>query len=249
MTRIIAVMLAKGGVGKTTTSVSLAAGLANAGRRVLLIDTDTQGQVCHALGVDTKHGLYELVEEGVAPGDVLLEARSNLYVLAGGRQLAMLERAISRKDFRPESTLSNALTPLNEYFDYVIIDTAPAWGTLAVNVLTYAEELLCPVTLETLAVQGLIDFLERVQPIIQHTGSKLSYVLPTMLDRRFSQTREIMEQLQEHFGSLLCEPIRANIRLSEAPAHGQHIFEYEPKSRGAADYKQLTQRVINDEQA
>lgn len=249
MTRIIAVMLAKGGVGKTTTAVSLSVGLVNAGRRVLIIDTDTQGQVCHALGINSAHGLYELVEEKRPPRDVLVEARPNLYVLPGGRQLAMLERTIARKDFRAEHTLTDALKPMNEFFDYVIVDTAPAWGTLAVNVLTYAEELLCPVTLEMLAVQGLIDFLERVKPIIQHTGSRLSYVLPTMLDRRFSQTSEILEHLQGHFGDLLCQPIRSNVRLSEAPAHGQHIFEFAPRSKGSTDYIQLTERVINDEQA
>ena len=249
MARIIAVALAKGGVGKTTTAVNLAAGLARAGRRVLVVDTDTQGQVAHALGVTADVGLYEFVKGDATAADVLVEARPNLYVMGGGRNLALLEKEITLKQFRVEWALHDALSPLDSYFNYVIVDTAPAWGVLAINTFAYANELLCPVTLEMLAVKGLIDFLDRVNPIIQATGAELRYVLPTMQDRRLAQTGEILSQLQSTFGEMLCEPIRSNVRLSEAGGHGQHIFEYAPDSKGAADYKKLTERILADEQA
>lgn len=247
MTRIIATALAKGGVGKTTTSVNLAAGLAQHGKRVLVIDTDTQGQVSHALGISPTKGLYEYVQGEATAGETLVEARDNLFVLAGGRNLALLEKEVTIKQFRIEWVLHDALSPLNEYFNYIIIDTPPAWGVLAVNTFAYAQELLCPVTLEMLAVKGLIDFIDRVGPIIASTGAELRYVLPTMQDRRVAQTGEILEDLQSTFGARLCAPIRENVRLSEAGGHGQHIFEYAPTSNGANDYRKLTERILADE--
>lgn len=247
MARILAISLSKGGVGKTTTAVNLAAGLVQAGKRVLLIDTDTQGQVGNALGITADEGLYELVMGEAQPRDVLLEVRQNLFVLTGGEALARLKRTISQAEFEGEYTLAQALAPLEAYFDYIIFDTAPSWDVLNVNVLFYAREVLCPVTLEILAVQGLFDFLKRVTSIGERSGVELKYVLPTALDRRVAQTDEIYSQLQDRFNSRLCEPIRYNIRLSEAPAHGQHIFEYAPGSNGAADYLTLTERILDDE--
>lgn len=246
MARILAISLSKGGVGKTTTAVNLAAALATAGRRILLIDTDTQGQITKALGITPSFGLADFVE-GRDVRECLDKARDNLFVLAGGRSLSALERLIARKDFRPESTIADAMAPLDAHFDYILLDTAPSWGALAVNVLVYARELLCPIQLEPLAVAGLLDFIERAQPIFSRMGGELRYVLPTMLDRRVNQTAEILSQVETAFGARVCQPIRANIRLSETAGHGQTIFEYAPNSRGAADYLQLAQRVMNDE--
>lgn len=247
MTRIIAIALAKGGVGKTTTAVNLSAALANAGRRVLLIDTDTQNQAARSLGVNAGHGLFEYVNGDVPVGEALVEARPNLYVLGGGQSVARLKRQFSQAEFEVERQLAHALAPLNEYFHYIIVDNSPGWDTLAVNVLFYAQEALCPVTLETLAVQGLFDYTERISRIGDISGIQLRYVLPTMLDRRYAQTSEILGQLRDYFGALLCDPIRSNVRLSEAPAHGQHIFEYDSRSKGAEDYEHLAQRILQDE--
>ncbi|MGB1250710.1 MAG: leucine-rich repeat domain-containing protein [Candidatus Promineifilaceae bacterium] len=132
-------------------------------------------------------------------------------------------------------------------YENIIIDNSPGWDTLAVNVLFFAKEVLCPVTLETLAVQGLIDYVNRVERIGRSSGVKLAYVLPTMLDRRLAQTPEIHNQLKQQFGNILCEPVRSNVRLSEAPAFGETIFEYAANSRGAVDYAKLVERVIADE--
>ncbi|HEX7976696.1 MAG TPA: AAA family ATPase, partial [Anaerolineales bacterium] len=125
--RKIAIALSKGGVGKTTTAVSLAAGLARAGKSVLLVDVDTQGQVAKALGVEPACGLADLVLGEAALPEAVLECRPNLGLLAGGRALAGLKRLITRQDFGGEQTLSEALAPLDGRYDYVILDTAPGW--------------------------------------------------------------------------------------------------------------------------
>lgn len=248
MTRIIAISLSKGGVGKTTTAVNLAAALSLAGRRVLLIDTDTQGQAGQALGVDSDVGLAEAVLNEVVAADAIVSVRPGLNLLAGGTKLAVVKQEIARAEMRAEETLANALGDIGDSYDYVILDTAPGWDPLQVNVLCYAYEVLAPVSLEAMAVQGLVAFIERLAVIQRYRPElQLRYVLPTGLDRRVKQSEEILGQLQEHFDELLCQPIRYNVRLSEAPAHGQHIFEYDEKSAGAEDYAELARRVIADE--
>ncbi|MCS6845359.1 MAG: ParA family protein [Caldilineales bacterium] len=245
--RKIAVALSKGGVGKTTSAVNLAAGLAEAGQRVLLIDVDTQGQVARALGLQPTVGLAELVSGEVAPAEAVTVARPNIWLLAGGRGLAGLKRVISRKDFGGERTLAEALQPLDGRYDFVILDTAPGWDALSVNVLFYATEVLAPVSLEVMTLQGLLEFSRSVAAIQQyHPALSLRYILPTFYDRRVRKSEEILEQLRAYYGQRLCDPIRYSVRLSEAPGFGQTIFEYAPRSPGAADYQKLAERILND---
>jgi chromosome partitioning protein len=250
MTRRIAVALSKGGVGKTTTAVNLAAGLALAGQCVLLVDTDTQGQVAKALGVNPSVGLAELVGGEVLPEQTILEARKRLWLLAGGRALAGLKRLITRKDFGGEQTLAEALTPLETPYDVVVLDTAPGWDALTVNVLFYAHEVLSPISLEVMTLQGLIDFVQSLAGIQKyHQSLGLKYILPTFMDRRVRKSGEILAQLHNHYGEHLCAPIRYNVRLSEAPGFGQTIFEYAPRSVGAQDYGELTERIMVDDRS
>lgn len=246
--RKIAVALSKGGVGKTTTAVSLAAGLAQHGYRVLLVDADTQGQVAKALAVRPRYGLAELVSGERLPQETILLARDDLWLLAGGRSLAGLKREIARKDFGAERTVREALAPLDGQFDYVIIDTAPGWDTLTINALFYATEVIAPVALEAMALQGLTEFGVSLSEIQRyHPRLGFNYILPTFMDRRVKQSETIYEQLLEHYHARVCDPIRYNVRLSEAPGCGQTIFEYAPSSAGAADYEALTNRILQDE--
>jgi chromosome partitioning protein len=246
--RKIAVALSKGGVGKTTTAINLAAGLARAGKRVLLVDLDTQGQAAKALGLQPTVGLAEVVADGVPPEQATTKARERLWLLAGGRSLAGLKRVIARKDFGGEQTLAEALVPVDGSYDVVLVDTAPAWDTLTVNALFYAGEVLIPVSLEVMALQGLIEFVRSLGPIQSyHPGLTLHYILPTFMDRRVRKSEEILSQLKSYYGELVCEPIRYNVRLSEAPGYGQTIFEYAPRSAGAQDYQRLTERVLQDD--
>ena len=249
--RRIAVALSKGGVGKTTTAVNLAAGLALAGQRVLLVDTDTQGQCATALGVRPQAGLSAVAGGEVPLAQAAVEARPGLLLLAGGRELAGLKRVIDRKDFGGEQTLSEllsapALSSLGP-LDFLLLDTSPGWDALTVNALFAVDEVLSPVSLEALTLQGLIEFDRSLRAIQQYNSQVgLRFVLPTFLDRRVSKSAEIREQLKAHYPTLLCEPIRYNVRLSEAPAHGQTIFEYAPHSSGAEDYRTLVRKVLED---
>jgi chromosome partitioning protein len=245
--RKIAVALSKGGVGKTTTAVNLAAGLARADQRVLLLDMDTQGQVAKALGLQPSAGLAEVVMDALQPEQAILEAREGIWLLAGGRSLAGLKRVIARKDFGGERTLAEALGPLEGRYDFVLVDTAPAWDTLTVNALFYADEVLIPVSLEVMALQGLIEFVRSLGSVQKyHQALVLRYILPTFMDRRVKKSEEILSQLQSYYAEVVCQPIRYNVRLSEAPGYGRTIFEYAPRSSGAQDYWTLSERIMQD---
>lgn len=249
MTRIISISLSKGGVGKTTTAVNLSAALSISGRRVLLIDTDTQAQAGKALGLRPEIGLADFMLGQATFEQATVVARPNLHLLAGGHRLAAVKQVIAEADMRQEETLAAALMPYVPQYNYVILDTSPGWDNLQINVLFFAREVLTPVNLEVLSVDGLIEFTRRIDEVQRYHDVKLRYVLPTALDRRVKQTFEILPQLESHFGQAVCAPIRYNVRLSEAPAHGQHIFEYDQNSNGAQDYMDLTRRIVSDEQA
>ena len=246
-TRRIGVTLSKGGVGKTTTSVSLAAGLALAGYKVLLVDTDTQGQAAYILGQKPKAGLTELVTGELTAEEAVIKARDNLWLLAGGRSLAGIKRLIDRKDFGGELTLAEALEPIESAYDYVIVDTSPGWDPLTVNVLFYVYELITPVSLEVMTLQGLVEFLKSLSAIQKYRNDvTLNYILPTFLDKRIKNPDSILERLRELYGQYVCTPIRYNVRLSESPAYGKTIFEYAPGSHGSLDYRELVRKVANN---
>ena len=245
----IAVALSKGGVGKTTSAVNLAAGLAAAGKTVLLLDVDTQGQVGRALGANPEKGLSEVVTGDATFDEACAGVRPNLWLLAGGRSLAGLKRMITRKDFGGETTLAEAMQTGDERFDFVILDTAPGWDALTINVLFYADTVLAPVSLEIMTLQGLMEFSRSMGAIQKYHPIELRYILPTFFDRRVRKSEEILEQLKAHFGERVCTPIRYSVRLSEAPGYGQTVFEYAPGSPGAQDYHRLTERILQNDQS
>jgi len=246
--RSIGVILSKGGVGKTTTSVSLAAGLSMRGKRVLLVDTDTQGQAAYMLGVSPKAGLTELVTKELGPDETIFQAREKLWLLAGGKSLAGIKRFVDRKDFGGELTLTETLSPLENRFDYIIVDSSPGWDPLTVNVLFYVNELLAPVSLEVMSLQGLSEFMKSLGSIRKYRRDvMLNYILPTFMDSRVKNPGEILASMKKVYPENLLEPIRYCIRLSEAPAYGKTIFEYAGGSIGASDYMALVDKILKDE--
>ena len=247
VTRKIGISLSKGGVGKSTTSINLASGLALAGYKVLLIDTDTQGQDSFMLGVKPKAGLTEIVTGELSLKECLTKARENLWLLAGGKALAGVKRMIDRKDYGGEMTVAEALIPVDNIFDYVIVDTSPGWDPLTVNVLFYVNELLIPVALDIMALQGLSEFLRSISSIQKYRPElNLKYILPTFEDKRVKKTSRILKKIAKIYGERLCQPVRYNVRLSEAPAYGKTIYEYAPGCNGSQDYRELVRKVAND---
>jgi chromosome partitioning protein len=242
--RKIALTNAKGGVAKTTSCVNLGAGLALLGYRTLLVDCDTQGQVSKSLGVQAGEGLGELLQGEAGLSDVQIEARENLYVIASGGSLSGAKRLISRRDMRSELVLSEALDDLDGY-DFVLLDTAPSWDVLNVNCLFYVEELLIPVSMEALALQGVGDLVGRVEQVQRYRQDRtlLKSIIPTFYDGRVRKSAEILEQLERYFPGAVLPIVRYNVKLSEAPGFGQHIFEYAKRSNGAADYARLAERL------
>jgi chromosome partitioning protein len=245
--RKIVISNSKGGVGKTTTVVSLGSGLAMRGERVLVVDLDTQGHVARALGLTPSHTLYEVLDRDLPPRQAIASARPKLDLLAGGRLLARSKKTIASLPYGAEHVLAQKLDTLNGY-DYVILDTAPSWDVLNVNALFYAQEVLLPISMEALAVYGMADFLEAIQGVRQYNPViHLRYVLPTFFDMRVRKSSEILQQLVDHFQRMVLPPIRYNVDLSECPAHGKTIFEYAPKSRGSKDYARLVERIAHDQ--
>lgn len=241
--RKVAFTNAKGGVAKTTTCVNVGAGLALKGYRTLIVDLDNQGQVTKSLGVQAGEGLAELVQGDAGLEDVQIQARENLFVISGGNALSGVKRLISRRDMRSELVLAEALENLQGY-DFVLVDTAPSWDVLNVNCLFYVEELLIPVSMEVLALQGMGEFLDRVDQVQRYREAlEIRGVIPTFFDARVRKSAEILEQLERHFPDTIWPSVRYNSKLSEAPGHGQTVFEYAKNSNGASDYARLAERL------
>ena len=245
--RKICVALSKGGVAKSSTAVSIAHGLALLGKKVLLVDTDDQGQDAFLLGVNPPHELAHVMNEEVGAEEAIFEARKNLWILAGGKALAGVKRAIGRKDMGAEHSLSDALAVLDGKFDFVIVDTSPSWDTLTINALFYCDEVLTPVSLEVLTLNSLAEFAERLKSVQKHNKNlKHAYLVPTFWDRRVKKSEEILKQLRKYYSELVCSPIKYCVRISESAGHGKTIYEYAPASTGAQDYKNTVKRILNN---
>lgn len=246
--RKIAISLSKGGVGKSSSAVYICHGLARSGKKVLLIDTDDQGQDAFLLGVKPPHSLADVLNEDMSAKEAIYQARPNLWILAGGKSLSGVKRTIGRKDYGAEQTLADAIKPLEKQFDYIIIDTSPAWDALTINSLFYANEVLTPVSLEVLTMNSLAEFVTRLESVKKfNKGLKHCYVLPTFHDGRVKKSAEILNQLKKHFTNKLCDPIKYNVRISESAGFGKTIFEYAPTSPGAKDYQRVIERILRDE--
>jgi chromosome partitioning protein len=248
--RRIAILNQKGGTGKTTTAVSLAAGLSERDSDVLLIDTDAQGNVGVSLGVAGEKSLYHVLVDGADPTEAAVPIRSKLDVITSDSTLAAAEIFLARQN---PDVRSKMLTKrldrmqISRRYDFVIIDCGPSLNLLNQNALSYVDEVLIPVTCDYLALVGVKQVLRTIKDVERHLGHavRISGVLPTFYDGRTRLAREVLETLQGHFKHKCLEPIRLNTRLAEAPSHKKTIFEYASASHGAADYNRVCDWVLS----
>lgn len=244
--RVAVITQSKGGTGKTTTSIHLAAGLARAGKRVLLIDSDPQGNVSGSLGIAASKTLYHLYIEKTPLLECIVRARENLDILPADRTLAAVDQWLVMQS-RREEVLRRRLEVIEGY-DFVLIDTAPSFSLVGLNALMVAQEAWVPVSMEFLALEGLRQVAGNLRVVEEELKHKLPihYVIPTFFDARHKKSQEVLQLLHEAYGARVTVPIRADVRLSEAPSFHKTIFEHAPSSRGAADYQALIERIEND---
>jgi len=247
--RRIAILNQKGGTGKTTTAVNLAAGIAEREHETLLVDTDAQGNVGVSLGVAGEKSLYHVIVEASEPDDVAVPVRGHLDVITADATLAAAEIWLARQSPDQRSRVLTKrlnLMQVSRHYDYVVIDCGPSLNLLNQNALSYVDEVIIPVTCDYLALVGVKQVLRTIKDVERHLGHavRISAVLPTFYDGRTRLAREVLETLQGHFKTKCLEPIRLNTRLAEAPSHKKTIFEYAPVSHGAADYNRVVDWVL-----
>jgi chromosome partitioning protein len=248
--RRVAIQNQKGGTGKTTTAVNLAAGLAEREQQVLLVDTDAQGNVGVSLGVAGEKSLYHVLVNGAEPSEVAVPVRSHLDVITSDSTLAAAEIWLARQNTDQRSRMLTKrlnMLAVSRKYDHVIIDCGPSLNLLNQNALSYVDEVIIPVTCDYLALVGVKQVLKTIKDVERHLGHavRISAVLPTFYDGRTRLAREVLETLQGHFKTKCLEPIRHNTRLAEAPSHKKTIFEYAPVSHGAADYNRVVDWMLS----
>jgi chromosome partitioning protein len=250
MCRRIGVLNFKGGTGKTTTVVNLGAGLASRGARVLCVDLDAQGSLATCLGVRYTYCLADLLLGRAEPQACTVQARDNLDLIAGDSSLLQVEGEMWRMNDSQvaRQLLESRMRGLEDDYDYVIADFSPSASILSESGLRYVRELIVPVTMSYMALVVTRQVIETLKNVSRVPGHRvcLYLIVPTRYSGRQRQDREVLGILQRHFADRVAEPIRTNVRLTEAPSHCMTIYEYSPKSTGAADYELLTERVLRD---
>lgn len=242
--RRIAIVGFKGGIGKTTTCVNLGAALSLRGRRVLLIDTDTQANLSLALGVNEyKDSLAEVLMRKAQAQDCVLPARENLDLLPSSLGLFKAQQRMVLEMAR-EEIFKELFASLDNY-DYQLLDCAPSVSLLTVNAVAYVQEVFIPVSMEMLALAGARYFMRYLRDISRMLGggAAIRLIVPTFYDPRRRVSETVLQTLIQDFGSRVTHPIRIDTKLSEAPGVGQTIFEYASGGRGATDYARLADLV------
>ena len=249
MSRIIALVNQKGGVGKSTTAVNLGAALAVAGHRVLVVDSDPQGNTTTGFGIDKSrlpHDIYDVLMQQARIDDAIVDTEiEKLRVLPATINLAGAEIELVSGLSR-ETRLRQALVPIASRYDYVFIDCPPSLGLLTINALTAAQEIVIPVQAEYYALEGLSQLMNVVRRVREALNPTLhvSGVLVTMFDGRTRLAMEVLDELAKHFPKEMFKTqIPRNIRLSEAPSYGKPVILFDVKSRGAQAYLSLAKEV------
>lgn len=251
MSKIFAIANQKGGVGKTTTAINLAASLAMESSRVLLVDLDPQGNSTTGLGIDRSQlsgSLYQVLDGTRFIGEVLCQTDiQQLLLIPATKDLVGAEVELVSAD-RREYRLKDALASVVAHYDYVLLDCPPSLGLLTLNALTAAESLLIPIQSEYYALEGLSAILDTMNLVQKGLNPSLHLegIVITMFDSRNRLSHQVVEEIRAHFpDKMFTSIIRRNVRLSESPSYGKPICLYDPTSTGAQDYRDLAKELIN----
>ena len=250
MGKIIAIANQKGGVGKTTTSINLAASLGVLEKKVLLIDADPQANASSGLGIDVdavEGGTYHVLEHSLSAKEAIVKTASpNVDIIPANIDLVAIEIELVDKEDR-EYMLKRALVNITDDYDYILIDCAPSLGLITLNSLVAADSVIVPIQCEYFALEGLGKLLNTIKSIqnIHNTELDIEGLLLTMFDSRLRLSNQVVDEVRKHFHSMVFETIiRRNIRLGEAPSYGESIIAYDATSKGAINYLNLAQELI-----
>ncbi len=250
MGKIIAIANQKGGVGKTTTSVNLAASLGVLEKKVLLIDADPQANATSGLGIDTESieiGTYQLVEHSKSAHETIIGTSSpNVDLIPSHIDLVAIEIELVDMEER-EYMMKKAITGLKDQYDYILIDCAPSLGLLTLNALTAADSVIIPIQCEYFALEGLGKLLNTIKSVqkIHNPNLDIEGMLLTMYDARLRLSNQVVDEVRKHFGDMVFETIiQRNVRLSEAPSYGESIIKYDASSKGADNYLNMANEVV-----
>ena len=254
MGKIIAIANQKGGVGKTTTSINLAASLGVLEKKVLLIDADPQANATSGLGIDiesVKVGSYQVLEHTSSAKDAILKTSSpNLDIIASHIDLVAIEIELVDKE-RREYMLKESLEEIRDAYDYIIIDCAPSLGLITLNSLVAADSVIIPIQCEYFALEGLGKLLNTIKSIqkIHNKDLDIEGLLLTMFDSRLRLSNQVVDEVQKHFSTMVFDTIiRRNTRLGEAPSYGESIIAYDATSKGAVNYLNLANELLKKNQ-
>ncbi|WP_336070164.1 AAA family ATPase [Mesoflavibacter sp. CH_XMU1404-2] len=250
MGKIIAIANQKGGVGKTTTSVNLAASLGVLEKKVLLIDADPQANATSGLGIDVESveiGTYQLLEHTNTAIEAAIPTETpNLDIIPAHIDLVAIEIELVDKDQR-EYMLKKALEEIKDQYDYILIDCAPSLGLLTLNALTAANAVIIPIQCEYFALEGLGKLLNTIKSVqkIHNKNLDIEGLLLTMYDSRLRLSNQVVDEVQKHFNDMVFSTIiQRNVKLSEAPSYGENIINYDASSKGASNYLSLAKEII-----